>query len=365
MNADDERSTGVKTCVVLCILLMIYGFAMLYLAYFATDDPAWAFRSQRESPEEPPWGFWIEAFRLLFFVPLALYALWTGFARPLSILLAVSDRSTWGSGVTFARLALLSVAVLCGGYHAHRCLDHRADSLASNNVTYGHQKNVYDQAEFAGGWTSLETQYGSARRSLTYYSGYAIVFFAVLVPLVLVVPAYSFFSEDLDIAREASESLKRSMIPRGASALAAQIDEVRGQFQEFRQTLTRLTERHVRLIVAIGAAVAFDQYFGALAMSSEAQTDVLRGHGMILGANVLLIAAASYFYYGGWRRVDRFLLDAGQADGLSATQFGPSAFVKNLLTYNHNAWVMLSLLASPLLASPWREQLAWFFKLVS
>jgi hypothetical protein len=362
MNADEQRSIGVKTCIALGAFLLIYGAVMLTLAY-GTGDPAWTFRARRGAPDGPCLGFWIELLRLLLVVPLATYALAAGFARPVFVLLSIADRSTWTPGTTVARALLVILAVSYGGYHLHRCLDRSADGFASRNVAYGHANQCYPGAETAGDWTRLDTQYRSARRALTYYSGYAAVFFAVLVPLVLTVPAYAFGSEDIRCAMEASNALRRVVEQSEGSSQSNRIAEVKAQFQDFRQTLTRLTARHVRLMAAIGAAVAFDQYLGALAMSREAQNDVLFAYAVVAG-NLAILGVAACFYYDGWQLAHRFVLDAGDSEGLAFKQFGPPAFVSNLLRYNYSAWIIASLLASPVLASPWRTQLSWILGLL-
>jgi hypothetical protein len=354
MNDADHRATGVTTCVALGCILLIYGIVMLTWAY-GTGDPAWTFRARRGAPEGPCFGYWIELLRLLLVVPLAMYALAAGFARQVSILLAVADRSTWTPGVTLSRVLLLLIAVGYGGYNLHRCFDRGTEGLASKTVEYGHDHLCYAGAVSDDGWTSLDAQYQSARRSLLLYSGYAAVFFSVLVPLVLIVPGYAFFSEDIHGVREARETLEQSL--QGGIARQEEVASVKQQFQNFSHTLTRLATRHVRLMVAIGAAVAFDQYLGALAMSPEAQNDVIVAYA-IVAINLLLLGVAFCFYYDGWQQAHRWVLDAGDHDGLAAKQYAPAAFVRNLWSYNYGAWIMTSLLASPLLASPWRDAVA-------
>ena len=360
MNDADRHATGVTTCVALGCVLLVFGLVMLTWAY-GTGDPAWTFRARRGAPDGPCFGYWIEVLRLLLVVPLAMYALAAGFARPISVLLAVTDRSTWTPGVTLSRVLLLVIAVGYGGYNLQRCFDRGSGGLASKTVDFGHENRCYAGAASSDGWTSLDAQYDSARRSLLLYSGYAAVFFAVLVPLVLIVPGYAFFSEDIHRVREARELLEQSL--QGGPARQDGVAAVKEQFQTFSRTLTRLATRHVRLMVAIGAAVAFDQYLGALAMSPEAQNDVILAYA-IVAINLLLLGVAFCFYYDGWQQAHRWVVDAGESDGLAAKQYAPAAFVRNLWSYNYGAWIMTSLLASPLIASPWRDALARVMQLL-
>lgn len=348
MTRDPDRVGG-KTCIALGGVLIVVGVTLLALAYFGVKDPTWQFRSRFGSFDKVDYGYFIELVRLLLVVPLAMLALGMGFSRTLTWLLSIHQWSTWTWPATICRLLLFGIAILYGGWYAGKCFDTSEDSYCTKHIAFGHEKECYTSEKAALQLAQLDKQIASARLAYGLYAGYAAIFYATLLPLLVVVPAYAFVSEDLPRVRAARRFMVESVERRLSAA------KIERRFRRFRNAMTRLATRHVRLLAAVGIAVAFEQYLGSLAMSAEAQSDV-RVALAVVGANALVLLVALYFYYDGWQTANRYLIEQGHAQTLAEDQYAPQGYVKYLLKYNYSAYIVASLLATPLVASPWRTQ---------
>ena len=346
----DRESTAVKTCIVLGSALILLGVIALCGAYFFADDPVWRHQSRLGSPQGIDYGFYIELARLVLFVIMVMWALGRGFAKPLGELLDFMNGETWQlrSKVLWFRLFLLLLAIALGHRYVGKCFHASEDGWPARLVAQGEQNNLYDgeTVELAG----LDQRLDSARRAFMWYAVYSSVFYCVLLPLVIITPTYAFVSEDwqqlLTVRRDVQHVVEHQL----------SIAEAKSCFDRFHKELTERSTRDVRLLVAIGVGVAFEQYIGALVMSVEARVDVLSAL-LVAAAGVLLLAASLYVYYDGWQEINRYLREQGESAGLEQEHYTPQAFVKLLLKHDYSVYIL-----GTLLATPWKDQLMSVFQ---
>ena len=324
---------------------------MLTSAYFAVGDPAWDFQARLQSTDNPRFGYFIELLRLFLFVWLGMVALGAGFSWHLTNLLAIEKRDTWDPRTTLARLVLVATVVGFGGYFVGDCFDQTREGLLSRQVAFGQAKGLYPASFEYGEFAHYDQQIGSTRRALACYSLYAAIMYGAILPLLLVVPAYALATEDLREIACARDTVTQAVF--GGHA----IDVVRTRFLNFHQTLTRVSHRYVRLLACVGAAVAFEQYVGGLAMSDDVKTTntgVAIAVALITG---LTFAVVLYLYYDVWHTVNGYLIDRGEESGLGDEKFAPSAYVRFLAKRNKVSYVVVALLATPVFSARLRDLL--------
>jgi len=363
-DTHERERLGNKTCLVYGGLLIVVSVTALCLAYFGVGDPAWARRARLASSDGQPYGFFIELFRPLLLIPLAMIALGYGFSRQVDELLAVHQRTTWNAFSTAARLGVVMTTITLGCYFVGNCFDRTSDGMLATSIAFGHEQHVYAAALDEGEMASLHRQVVSARSAYWYYAIYAAVIYGGILPLIICVPIYAFATEDFAQIRREQSVLEAAVAGREGEEDPTHAQHAVQVFREYYRRLTGVASRYISLLAAVGGGVAFEQYFGSLAMSPEAQTN---NSTLALGVAIaagLCVAAALYCYFDGWQAIQRYLDDSDQQSLLPESQYTPQAFVRILLKHNKMSYIMLSLLASPWFAHPIRGYLEKFLQLL-
>lgn len=337
-----SRSIVAKTCMVLASVLTVLGLTSLWLAYYWAGDPAWNFRARGNTHDGFNYGFAIESVRLVLVVFLSMLVLGYAFPRRLGRLLAFSNRRTWylKTFTPWARIAFVGLVFVLTEIHVTKCWDAGEGGRPAELVAHGHANGVYAPRADHARLSTLHAQLGSAQLAYFCYSFYAMVFYSVLIPMLVVTPIYAFLAEDLRRVMRARQALETDMPTCQA------VDATKHCFELFRNVMIGRSTRYVRLLAGIGVILAFEQYLGKRVMSEAAQADVLTAL-VIVAVNALLLVVALYIYYDGWQVAHRRLIGQGETDGLAGGEDSPQAFVRLLLKYDHSAIVIGSLLIAP------------------
>ncbi|MCA9207005.1 MAG: hypothetical protein KDA55_01560 [Planctomycetales bacterium] len=345
---------AVKGASIFCCLLITLGTLGLVMPYFVLDDPAWDQHfSQSGLVHSTRYGFAIEWGRLLVFIAFLYIGVVVGFCGSLTSLLGLGHPNDGSSGrmrIAFRGL-ILALAVVLSAYYVSACFDPSADGLPAQLVANGEANGVYGDLE-PGESLALATydeRLASARRCYVWYALYSAIFWSAIVPIALGVPIYAFLQEDW----------KRVVVIRHVLTRVTRADDVesaRRRFARFRLRLTKLSTRYVRVLVAIGATVAYELYIAAAVMSPEAQHGISIGLALV-GVNAALIVAILYIYYDGWQTVRHRLIELGHDEDALGGKESPQAYLRFLLKYDYSAVV-----AAMLAFTPWRDQLAQLLK---
>ena len=153
----------------------------------------------RTTPEGMSIGWLFEGLRTLLAVTVAAFLIPAAFPETLRRLFAVRNRATWRDRATVAaRLVFVFIVLTAGGLESYRHLS--PEGAGRELYLWAQAKGIYDESTVF-------------RDDVTYrlYLPYSLIMYVVVVPTVLVVPAFHFLTGDGRRVEEWSDAWRTRM----------------------------------------------------------------------------------------------------------------------------------------------------------
>jgi len=327
---------------------LLVGSVSLIAAYFAGSE-VWDVRFGRLGDSDgPQLGLLIEGVRLFLVVVLGVSTVCLGFPEEVAALFRATyirrslqrffARGSWRRSVDREMMFRLLFLLLAGSlaiWKVHEVLNRVETSPAATLLQWGVDptQNIWTTASGVGAkpvihpralsYAELESQFNAIQRAYLLYVPYTLVNYALIIPLVLVVPLYSASCTDLGKLRMFGYA---RLLVRRASP-----DELKKELERIQARCFQASQRYLYLCAALGIVFVYVQFDPTLATATR--TTLKYVFYVLVGGSALAVIRLWGHYYAAWQGALNRLVERGEStkgilDDLSPLKFGQSLLVQ-------------------------------------
>jgi hypothetical protein len=331
--------------VVLVVILLTMSAISIVGAYVIVDDPAWTLRFDKLGEvDEPARGWAVRAGLAALIVLAGFTAVFLGFGDEFEELvvpwselkpLEEAAASTEGQGrwrIAF-RLVFLFLAIGWGGWEASRLFDQSERGPAAELVAWGERHDAYREHSW-----SAAGQWESAQRAYRWFLPYSLAIYAIVVPLVVVIPSYAAITRDLRSMSAANARLAQAI------AAGREPAEVCDKFIKFKNEWYKKCLRYLNLGAAVALVLVYYQLIGKHAFSRPFQQTTFMTFAVI-GMNGAFFVFVWYVYHDAWINTLTHLESHQQR---LKTEDEPWKFLGRLFLQSFSGYLVLIVLLIPL-----------------
>lgn len=338
--------------VTLMVLLLFVAYYSLHRSYRVTgkgdvQDPAWALRFDKlGQPDGGSHGMAIRMGLAAIAVLFGVTVICVGFGTEFEQLLPLFRRERlrgWLSRKTLwlytFRFLFCALAIVWGGWEAHRVLDLSESGPPAQLVAFGEANGAYEGIA----WSAAE-KFAAAEKGYWWCLPYSLIFYAVVVPLLVVVPMYAAVVHDVPQWVSADAQLDEAVM-REQTAENAKL--VKQRFFSFKNDWYKRCLRYLNVGAIVAVTLVYYQLIGKNAFSPEFQKTTFATF-LVIGINGVFFVFVWYVYHDAWIRTTEYLENSTGTQIQLRTEDHPWNFLGRLFLQSVSGYVVLIVLLIPL-----------------